>query len=183
MQTFLPYKSFEQSLDCLDKQRLGKQRVEASQILNCLNYRKTGDIYMIDKNGRKRRRGWIDHKAVVMWVGYDSALIQYYNTCLRKFAERGGNNIKLQPIEEPAEIIYPHWLGDEEFHASHRSNLLRKSKESFEQRMIKIRENPNSKINPMEVIEWYAQFKWNEPADLPYIWPQGKDELCRSIAI
>jgi hypothetical protein len=45
---------------------------------------------------------------------------------------------------------YPPWLGDEAFHASHRSNLLRK--------------------NP----EWYGQFGWTEPDDLPYVWPVGK---------
>jgi len=41
----------------------------------------------------------------------------------------------------------PLWLGNEELHASHRSNLLRKA--------------------PL----WYGQFGWTEPDDLPYIWP------------
>lgn len=36
MQTFLPYKSFEQSAACLDNKRLGKQRVEVLQILKAL---------------------------------------------------------------------------------------------------------------------------------------------------
>ena len=36
MQTFLPYKSFERSVQVLDNKRLGKQRVEAFQILNVL---------------------------------------------------------------------------------------------------------------------------------------------------
>ena len=43
-------------------------------------------------------------------------------------------------------IIYPHWLGYEPFHASHRSNLLRKD------------------------AEYYSQFGWTEPDNLPYIW-------------
>ena len=33
MQTFLPYKDIQKSVKCLDYRRLGKQRVEAMQIL------------------------------------------------------------------------------------------------------------------------------------------------------
>ena len=36
MQTFLPYASFEESAKVLDRQRLGKQRVECLQIFNAL---------------------------------------------------------------------------------------------------------------------------------------------------
>jgi hypothetical protein len=46
-------------------------------------------------------------------------------------------------IEEPK----PPWLGLEIYHASHRSNLLRK--------------------DPV----WYGKFGWIESPDLPYYWP------------
>lgn len=36
MQTFLPYPSFVESAKCLDRQRLGKQRVEVLQLLKAL---------------------------------------------------------------------------------------------------------------------------------------------------
>jgi hypothetical protein len=36
MQTFLPYESYARSAAVLDRQRLGKQRVEAMQILRVL---------------------------------------------------------------------------------------------------------------------------------------------------
>ena len=36
MQTFLPYSSFDLTMECLDYRRLGKQRVEAFQILRAL---------------------------------------------------------------------------------------------------------------------------------------------------
>ena len=36
MQTFLPYDSFEESASVLDWKRLGKQRVEAMQIVNAI---------------------------------------------------------------------------------------------------------------------------------------------------
>lgn len=44
-------------------------------------------------------------------------------------------------------IEYPSWFGNEEFHASHRSNLLRKDS------------------------IFYSQYYWDESSDLPYIWP------------
>ena len=50
MQTFLPYKSFKDSFKVLDYRRLGKQRVEAYQILNVLL-------------GRTKTKGWSNHPA------------------------------------------------------------------------------------------------------------------------
>ena len=47
MQTFLPYKSFEESAKVLDWRRLGKQRVEGMQIINAIEQkpRKDGKPY------------------------------------------------------------------------------------------------------------------------------------------
>ena len=49
MQIFLPYKSFKKSAEVLDYQRLGKQRVEALQIINIIegNPRKDGLPYKL----------------------------------------------------------------------------------------------------------------------------------------
>ena len=44
------------------------------------------------------------------------------------------------------EVIMPSWYGQEDFHRSHRSNLLRKD------------------------YNYYIQF-FNEPVDLEYFWP------------
>ena len=54
MQTFLPYKTFKQSAQVLDNKRLGKQRVEAYQILRAL----CGES-----------KGWVHQPATVMWRG------------------------------------------------------------------------------------------------------------------
>lgn len=153
MQTFLPFENFLKSAMHLDYRRLGKQRVEAKQILNCLYYRKNNDFYMIDKNGRRRRRGWIDHVAVKMWEGYEEALKAYINTMIYEWVLRGYNNtMESLQIDQSIRFEYPHWLGNEDFHASHRSNLLRKN------------------------CEYYSKFGWEESDDLPYIWPKGKFE-------
>ena len=112
MQTFLPYKSFKKSFKTLDYRRLGKQRVEAYQVLNILLDRTD------NPNG-----GWRNHPITKMWKGYENALKHYLNLCIEEWMERGYNNtMNFEPIE--GDIVYPHWLGNESFHSSHRANLL-----------------------------------------------------------
>ena len=54
----LPYTDFIKSAKCLDYKRLGKQRVEAKQILNILL-------------GETTKTGWRNHPSVLMWYGYE----------------------------------------------------------------------------------------------------------------
>jgi hypothetical protein len=130
MQTFLPYASIEESAACLDWRRLGKQRVEAFQILNVLN-------------GKPSR--WANHPAVRMWRGYAPALTYYKNCCIVEWMRRGYRNSMIIDVVESYEL--PNWFGSPDFHASHRSNLLRKD------------------------ATYYGKFGWTEPSSLPYIWP------------
>ena len=117
MQTFLPYKDFNKSLQSLDYRRLGKQRVEAKQILNVLL-------------GRTETKGWRNHPITKMWAGYESALQLYFNLCVKEWIGRGyNNNMELENIE--GDVVYPIWLGDDIFHSSHRANLLRKDLEFY----------------------------------------------------
>lgn len=129
MQTFLPVPDFKKSAKILDYRRLGKQRVEARQILQAL---KTG-------------KGWIHHPATKMWKGFELALIEYSNTMITEWISRGyKNTMKIIPVFS---FSLPPWFGDAAFHASHRSNLLRKNK------------------------EYYSKFNWKELDNLPYVWP------------
>jgi len=135
MQTFLPYSDFAQSAACLDNKRLGKQRVECLQILNAL----TNPNY-----------GWQNHPAVKMWRGYETGLHNYGAIVCKEWIRRGFKDTCLGKIEQLGYDrggLTPPWLGSETFHASHRSNLLRK--------------------DPV----WYGKFGWTESHDLPYIWP------------
>lgn len=142
MQTFLPYSDFRKSLSVLDYRRLGKQRVEASQIISVLEGRPT-------KSG-KSYKGWKNHPAVLMWKGYEDALKLYYNECVKEWVRRGYNNtMRLEDVQGTPEM--PHWLGREDFHASHRSNLLRKDK------------------------DFYSRVFKEEEDDKPYIWVRGKE--------
>lgn len=132
MQTFLPYPSFADSAACLDMRRLqiGKQRVEAYQIYRTL----TGE-----------GKGWENHPATRMWRGYEGFLAFYMNCMIAEWVDRGYKNT-MATVVVP-NMITPPWFGDEKFHASHRSNLLRK--------------------DPV----WYGKYGWEEPNDLPYVWP------------
>jgi hypothetical protein len=107
MQTFVPYSDFQQSADCLDWRRLGKQRVECLQILNALD----------------SGTGWANHPAVKMWRGYENALKCYGNTMISAWMKRGYNNN--MPLWSHGDVVLPPWWGGD-IHATHRSNLLRK---------------------------------------------------------
>lgn len=118
MQTFLPYPDFKKSAECLDRARLGKQRVEAYQILCSL---------------LKTEYGWKNHPAVKMWLHKEKALFQYAFSIVDEWQNRGyadsmyNKLIDLATIlDEDSDISLPSWLGDERFHSSHRAALLAK---------------------------------------------------------
>lgn len=122
MQVFMPYPDFKRSIQCLDYRRLGKQRVEAKQIINILD-----GVAKPNKNGKI---AWVNHPAVKMWDGYSKALKQYHDICITEWVERGyNNNMPLYNVQ--GIIVYPEWLGRNAVHASHRSNLLRKDYEFY----------------------------------------------------
>lgn len=145
MQTFLPYKSFVSSAKVLDRQRLGKQRVECLQIMTAL----------VDKTG------WVNHPATNMWRGYEWALLSYAMVIIEEWIRRGYKDNCADRIQEVYDrgvregIIIstprvPPWLGLKKFHSAHRANLLRKD------------------------WIWYHKFHWKEKAasvDDGYWWP------------
>lgn len=138
MQTFLPYPSFDESAKCLDYRRLGKQRVETLQILKALF---------------NESKGWKNHPATKMWKGYEGTLVGYGCIMCLEWVKRGFNDTCFDKIQKYAYDYdldvntMPPWLGNMDFHASHRSNLLRKDK------------------------QFYSQYNWQEPDNLEYIWP------------
>ncbi len=136
MQTFLPLPDMLESVKVLDNKRLGKQRVEALQILNTL---------------QGRSRGWANHPAVKMWRGHEEALKEYHNLCISEWVRRGFRNNMPFMAQVGGCFGMPHWFGNEEFHSSHRSNLLRK--------------DPG----------YYGWLGWSEPPTMPYYWPSAEE--------
>jgi hypothetical protein len=83
MQTFLPYPDFVSSVKALDYRRLGKQRVEAMQLVNSTNKLAANPSAKV---------GWANHPARTMWRGYLPALKLYHNVCIQEWIDRGYNN-------------------------------------------------------------------------------------------
>jgi hypothetical protein len=141
MQTFLPFASFERSAAVLDPKRLGKQRVEALQVLRAI----TIPDY-----------GWRHHPAALMWRGYVPALTKYALVMTDAWiALDFADTVRPQALAFAPEVDdlaqddldLPPWIGDESVHLSHRSNLVRKDE------------------------EFYAPLFPGTPRDLPYVWP------------
>jgi hypothetical protein len=117
LQTFLPYSDFAKVALCLDWRRLGKQRVEAKQILDILSGKGK-----INKYGKI---SWINHPAVRMWRGYEECLTYYMNIMIMTWISKGYKNN--MPLLFTGDVVYPPWMGNERVHSSHRANLLRKN--------------------------------------------------------
>ena len=146
MQTFLPYPSFVDSAACLDRQRLGKQRVECKQLLQALGVQVGGVL-------PPKPSSWRNHPAAKMWAGYEYSLSLYGVAVCSEWRGRGYQDSLLPQFVEAGLLCQdtgaPPWLGDDDFHATHRSNLLHK------------------------LPSHYSQFGWSEPDDLEYVWPIG----------
>jgi hypothetical protein len=153
MQTFLPVADFAESARLLDSPRLGKQRVETLQILRA--------IELPDY-------GWATHPAVRMWRGRTPALVSYGLAMAGIWRERGfadttesqigefAPDVVGVPQEELAGAgLLPSWLGDEDLHRSHRSNLIAKDPGFYRHR--------------------FTERFGAEPDDLPYVWPEPDD--------
>ena len=91
-----------------------------------------------------------------MWGPYVNALKLYYNDCIDEWKSRGFKNTMEYEVIE-GEFVLPHWLGDEEFHSSHRANLLRKD------------------------IQFYSQFGWTENPTDPYMWMDKEGKWYKHI--
>ena len=154
MQTFLPYADFAESVAALDSKRLGKQRVETLQVMQVLlKYRWDNSVGAIEAFEPK---GWRTHPVVLMWRGYEAALGQYQEATCLEWSRRGFNdtclwktNGLLTRADLPAldAVVAPPWLGWDDLHRSHQSNLVRKDP------------------------EFYGPVFPGVPDDLPYVWP------------
>jgi hypothetical protein len=145
VQTFLPYPDFAESAQVLDQSRLGKQRVEALQVLRAV----TLPGY-----------GWQNHPAIAMWRGHRTALTAYALAITDEWIAQGhADTVRPQVLEfapeldggaEAVELVardLPRWLGDAAVHRSHRSKLVQKEP------------------------EWYRGRFPDVPDDLDYVWP------------
>lgn len=123
MQTFVPEgMDFVASAQRLDYRRLGKQRVEAWQILQTIS---------------GESDGWRNHPAVKMWVGYETALSLYGAIMCSEWIKRGYKDTMFDRFysryTENTSVQYPVWLENKAMIISHQSNLIRKYPEHYAQ--------------------------------------------------
>ena len=148
MQTFLPYPDFAASAAALDDRRLGKQRVEALQVLRAIT---------------RPGYGWQHHPAVRMWRGHEEALAAYGLAMCDEWTRRGHPDTCAATIREDLAASghsgprhqdnvtpMPWWIGDPAVHASHRSALVRKQPDHYRE-----------------------QFPDADP-EIPYTWPAAE---------
>ena len=136
MQTFLPYPDFVKSAESLDMKRLGKQRVEVLQLLNSFH--------------KPNYKGWKNHPAREMWRGYEQALVVYGCAVCSVWKARGYKDTcfeKIANFTTKNPITLPSWIGRDDVHLSHKSNLIRK--------------------HP----DYYKPLWPDVPDNLEYIWP------------
>lgn len=125
MQTFLPYRDFDETASVLDSKRLNKQILECYQILKVLN-------------NPDPKAGWRNHPAVKMWRGYENALFDYTLSMIREADRRGIKtdtnkknliNLRIETIDQWGNGL-PKWYFDSNIMnritATHKANLYRK---------------------------------------------------------
>lgn len=171
MQTFLPYADFRASAACLDLGRLGKQRVETLQILlRLLAVPRLDDTTSSGWDRHPAVVMWRGHERALAGYGIACALtwqkLGNRDSTFSKFTALLEGDpeavTRLLDQEKPDLVAYrifswardplpetglPPFLGDEAFHLSHRSNLIRKAPEH------------------------YRPFWPDVPDNLPYVWP------------
>ena len=127
MQVFLPYPSFQQSVACLDKKRLGNQIWRECKTL---------------LNG-----GWQHHPVAKMWADYHHALAGYMWHGITELMKRKDISTETQlalddyliakfPMKPGLRVFNRQWtlppfIGNPDFHLSHRLNLLWKDPEWY----------------------------------------------------
>lgn len=124
MQTFLPYKDYNQCAEILDNKRLNKQILESYQILKVLS-------------GQSLSGAWRNHPAVLMWKNAEKSLRTYVNAMIKEARLRGirtdGNEANLDALEAVSGHLWgtqePVWSQGSHVNRvniTHRANLYRK---------------------------------------------------------
>ena len=154
MITFLPYPDFQKSAQVLDRQRLGKQRLEAKQILEInlgvmlrdkyqCNLTRMQDETHISEEFIVKYWGeniakvkFENHPAVRMWRTFEPALALYGMTVCTEWKSRGYVDNLMGFFDSvfgrgDKYIEMPEWFGLVKFHVSHQAKLISKDYDHY----------------------------------------------------
>lgn len=141
--TFIIVPDIYQTAKMLDDKRLGKQRLEAKQLIDVLE---RYDQTMVLEGG------WSTHPATRSWVGYTNALKAYFNIMVEEWISRGNNNtMSMYPVDHRLfrivpcsfdgktakfegnfdQYCYPYWISFPPLYMSHQASLCRKFPEYY----------------------------------------------------
>jgi len=110
--TFILDQDLVASFKLLDDRRLGKQRVEAHQIINAIE---------------GKSKGWTSHPITKGWSKHVDALKVYFNLCVMEWEGRGRNNsMPLYDVPMDGSVVFPWWVVNLPVIYSHQASLLRK---------------------------------------------------------
>lgn len=164
MQTFLtstdpdPQTAIVQTFEMLDQQRLGKQRVEAYQIL--LSYEEQ------TKKQPLKYQGWNGLPAVRMWAGHLPALCVYGIINCMVWRRHGHSDSLLAEFQkrrrvylanDPDAVQWPWWFGHCSMVRTHQTKLYHKNSPKW----VDYHQRTAPKHHVMK---------------LPYLWPDPFDE-------
>jgi hypothetical protein len=112
MMTFILDDDLVKSFKLFDNRRLGKQRVEAHQIINAIE---------------GRSKGWTSHPITKAWSKHTDALKVYFNLCVIEWEERGyKNSMAMYDVPMDGSVIFPWWVVNLPVIYSHQASMLRK---------------------------------------------------------
>jgi len=101
-----------------------------------------------------KSKGWTHHPAVMMWRGHELELLKYQEAICAEWTDRGFRDSCLEkthyllaPHMDELKEGAPSFIGNEDFHTSHKSNLIRKDEDHYAK-------------------QWDGL-----NGDLPYLWP------------
>ena len=121
---FIPLSDPVEIAKVLDDKRLGKQRVEAKQIITIIS-------------GQAATNAWKNHPVVLMWKDYLGELKYYYDVIVLEWIKRGyQNNMPLYKvhklnIDKNKRPIMPWFMYCKPVLLSHQASLLRKNYQHY----------------------------------------------------
>ncbi len=106
----------------LDRKRLGKQRVEAYQVLNIIT-------------GKTDTKGFTNHPLCKMWYGFDKGLMYYINCMIDEWVKRGYKNT-MKKYDDVCSDDLPWWYTNKQIQYANMASLVRKEPEYYKLKFI-----------------------------------------------